>query len=433
MKILVIGGGWSGIAAAIEATKRGATIVVVEERQYLGGRARSFVDRISGDEIDNGQHVMMGCYRALLHVAQTLGTEHLLERQASLRVAFVDSSSQIDILDSSALPGKRGLVLGLLRLRGISVYARLSAIRLALFISLGWASGKGLTCAEFLRKHGQQADAIKRFWEPIVLATINAPLSSASAELLVSVMSLAFLGSSNDSQILIPTTGLSELIRPFEKWLTERGGRCIIGIGVEALEILDGKVCSVRLSNGTSIVADRVISCIPQRALHRLLIGSDMNQLRAKATPSSPIVSVYLWYDKQWMPTDFVAALGTTVQWVFDKRRIQQGLVAVTVSAGSGIVMENSEDIVALCDAELRTLFPGMASATFKRGFVIKEKHATPLLTPEMLQERPAASELTSMASNLFLAGDWTATGLPATLEGAARSGVIASTAALSQ
>ena len=158
-----------------------------------------------------------------------------------------------------------------------------------------------------------------------------------------------------------------------------------------------------------------------------------MNQLRAKATPSSPIVSVYLWYDKQWMPTDFVAALGTTVQWVFDKRRIQQGLVAVTVSAGSGIVMENSEDIVALCDAELRTLFPGMASANLKRGFVIKEKHATPLLTPEMLQERPAASELTSMASNLFLAGDWTATGLPATLEGAARSGVIASTAALSQ
>ena len=119
-----------------------------------------------------------------------------------------------------------------------------------------------------------------------------------------------------------------------------------------------------------------------------------MNQLRAKATPSSPIVSVYLWYDKQWMPTDFVAALGTTVQWVFDKRRIQQGLVAVTVSAGSGIVMENSEDIVALCDAELRTLFPGMASATFKRGFVIKEKHATPLLTPEMLQERPAETGL---------------------------------------
>ncbi|MBC8124747.1 MAG: FAD-dependent oxidoreductase [Candidatus Kapabacteria bacterium] len=432
MKILVIGGGWSGIAAAIEATKRGATVMLVEERQYLGGRARSFVDRTSGDEIDNGQHVMMGCYHALLNVVRELGTEHLLERQKSLRVAFADASTRVDSLDASALPGKYGVGFGLIRLRGMSVFSRLQALRLALFISFGWASGKGLTCSEFLRAHGQTADAVKRFWEPVVLATINAPLSTASAELLVVVMRLAFLGPREDSQILIPTVGLSQLISPFRKWLEDRGGSCTTGTSVETLEIVEGKVRSVQLSNDTSVEVDRVVSCIPQRALHRLLTGSGMNPIREKPTPSSPIISVYLWYCKQWMPTDFVAALGTTVQWVFDKHRIKAGLVAVTVSAGYGIVTENSEDIVALCDAELRTLFPQMSTVVLERGVVIKEKHATPLLTPEMVEERPATTELTGVASNLFLAGDWTATGLPATLEGAARSGVNASIAALS-
>ncbi|MCX6140806.1 MAG: hydroxysqualene dehydroxylase HpnE [Candidatus Kapabacteria bacterium] len=433
MEVLIIGGGWSGIAAAIEATQRGVRVTLVEERHYLGGRARSFTDRVSGDEIDNGQHVMMGCYRALLNVVRTLGTEHLLERQSALRVAFVDTSGQSNVLDASRLPGMAGLGLALLRLSGIKVLSRLAAVRLALRIALGRASTTGLTCAEFLRQHHQPNDVIERFWEPVVLATINAPINKASADLLVTVMRLAFLGSTQDAQLLIPMVGLSDLIRPFQKWLEERGGVCMIGTGVEALERADDRIHSVRLSNGNTIEVQSVISCIPQRALHRLLLGSDMEPLRAAATPSSPIVSVYLWYSESWMSTDFAAALGTTVQWVFDKRRIRPGLVAVTVSAGYGIVTEQADEIVSLCDRELRQLFPSMKGVELKRGVVIKEKHATPLFTLEMVAVRPASTELSTVVSNLFIAGDWTDTGLPATLEGAARSGVNASTYALSQ
>lgn len=399
----------------------------------MGGRARSFVDRVSGDEIDNGQHVMMGCYHALLNVVRTLGTEDLLERQSALRVAFADTLGHNDILDASTLPGKAGVGLALLRLRGISMVSRLAVLRLALRIAVGRVSGRGLTCAEFLRQHRQPKDVIQRFWEPVVLATINAPLNQASADLLVTVMRLAFLGSTQDSQILIPKTGLSHLIRPFPAWLEERGGACLTGTGVESLEILNSRVHRARLSNGSTIEVGSVISCIPQRALHRLLGTSGMDPIRAVATPSSPIVSAYLWYNSQWMPTDFVAALGTTVQWVFDKRRIRSGLVAVTVSAGYGIVTEQADDIVSLCDRELRLLFPAMEGVVLLRGLVVKEKHATPLLTPEMQASRPATTELEDVASNVFLAGDWTDTGLPATLEGAARSGVTASSAALSR
>ncbi|MBK9181860.1 MAG: FAD-dependent oxidoreductase [Ignavibacteria bacterium] len=431
MATLVIGGGWSGIAAAMGLAMRGCEVVLVEERPYLGGRARSFVDRQSGDEIDNGQHVMMGCYHDLLRVVRELGTEHILERQKALTVAFVDPSGIHDVLDASRLPGKAGIAVGMLMLRGIGLRSRLAGLRLALRISLGSVTGKGMSCAEFLAQQSQPDDIIRRFWEPIVLATLNAPLEKASASLLVEVMRLAFLGSTTDAQLLIPTAGLSALLEPFPRWMQENNGRIMTSTSVDRLVVSDGEIRSAELSNGTSLSVDAVISAVPQRALSRLLATSELPDDLPPPPEMSPIISVYLWYDKPWMPYDFAAALGTTVQWVFDKRRTRNGLVALTVSAGHGIVAEPSEDIISLCDKELRLLFPELSSILLINGVVIKEKWATPLFTP--LDDEKRVECGTPSARNLFLAGDWTRTGLPATLEGAVRSGFTASDAVLKQ
>jgi predicted NAD/FAD-dependent oxidoreductase len=178
------------------------------------------------------------------------------------------------------------------------------------------------------------------------------------------------------------------------------------------------------LSSGESIEVDRVISAVPQRALERLLRASAIEHGLPDAPHMSPIVSVYLWYDRRWMPDDFTAALGTTVQWIFDKRRIRPGLVALTVSAGSELVGETSDEIIARCDGELRALFPkDLNGVGLRRGLVIKEKQATPLLTPTSVLDRAPVNALASIASWLTVAGDWTQTGLPATIEGAVQSG----------
>jgi squalene-associated FAD-dependent desaturase len=424
MKILIIGGGWAGIAAAVEAAECGHQVLLVEERPYLGGRARSFIDRESGHHIDNGQHVMMGCYSAFLHVLHVLKTDHLLEPQRALSVSFIDPSTIKHVLDASALPGKLGVVAGLLRLSGVRFGSRLACVGLAIRIALGRATGTGLTCLDFLQQQGQPDDIITRFWEPLVLATLNAPLEKASAELLVAVMRLAFLGSRDESSLLIPTCGLSDLIEPLPTWIHSHGGSVHLSTSVDRLDVQNHRCRQAILSDGSVHDVDAVVSCIPQRALGRLCDASAI-EAKLPATPeASPIVSLYLWYNEQWMTDELLAALGTTVQWVFNKRRIAPGLVALTVSAGHSIVGLSQDEIIQHCDAELRRLLPEARRATLQRGLVIKEKMATPLLTPET--ERAHVHHLQHEIQNLALAGDWTSTGLPATIEGAARSGIAA-------
>lgn len=429
---LIIGAGWAGIGAAVAEVQAGRSVVLVEERPYLGGRARSFVHRETGDEIDNGQHVMMGCYRDFLHIVRTLGTEHLLERQRALSVAFVDQTGKVDVLDGSLLPGKAGIALGLLRMRGIRLASRMRGLQLALKLSFGLVTGKGLTCAEFLERHKQPSDIVSRFWEPIVLATLNAPIHLADASLLVNVMRLAFLGKTTDSQLLIPRSGLSALIDPLPHWLEQNQSDVLTSTSVSRLTIVGESVVSALMASGESIEVANVICCLPRRALDRLLEASSLEPIPIEPEEFSPIISVYLWYTDAWMPFDFVSALGTTVQWIFDKRRISPGLVALTVSAGHSMVSENSDEIISACDSELRALFPDrMRLAGLRHALVIKEKMATPLFTPEANLQRIGC--LTPIASNLFLAGDWTQTGLPATIEGAVRSGIYASTCVQSQ
>jgi squalene-associated FAD-dependent desaturase len=431
MKALVIGGGWAGIAAAMEAARLGWEVELVEERPYLGGRARSFVDKTTGDTIDNGQHVMMGCYHELLRIVHDLGTDHLLERQKALRVAFVDESIGQDVLDASTLPGKLGMLWGLLRLRNLSLSARMAIVRLALKVLRAPSAGTGLTCHEFFDQLRQPAEAVQRFWEPLVLATLNAPVSVAPAELLSTVLRLAFFGTTDDAKLLIPTGGLSDLVAPFDRWLAARGGTVRTSSSVDRITIVGGRAVGVVLSDGSNIDVDVVISTVPQRALARLVQASGIASDLPEEPEMSPIVSVYLWYDHQWMSVDFAAALGTTVQWVFNKQRTTNGLVALTVSAASEIVGAPSEEIIRSCDAELRQLFAGtMAPAILKHGVVIKEKRATPRFSPAAHGCRPTTDALHTHVRNLFLAGDWTQTQLPATLEGAARSGVAAIAAA---
>jgi len=427
--LIVIGGGVAGISAAMHAAKSGARVVLVEERPYLGGRARSFVDRTTGDVIDNGQHLMMGCYTSFLEMSHELGAADFFIKQRALRVRFVDVDGTSDLLDAGLLPGKYGVALGILRLRKIPLRDRLSALRFAMSLQMGRVASSGCTCMEMLTRERQSPLMIERFWEPIVLATLNAQLEEADAGLLVTVLGMAFFGDADASKLYLPSRGLSVFTDPLPEWLSARGGTVLLSTSVDALHWNGERVTSVTLSTGEVLDVDNVVCAIPPRPLQRLLEASPGISYRPPQLAFSPIVSVYLWYDKQWMTDAFAAMLGVNIQWVFNRRAITKadaavvdaypGHVALTVSAGDHMVDLPSEDIVALCERELRAAFASMSGATLLHSRVIKERQATLLATPASNADRPSHVRI----GNITLAGDWTQTGLPATLEGAARSG----------
>ncbi len=414
MHVVVIGGGWSGVAAAMHAAEHGARVTVVESRGYLGGRARSFIDRQTNDEIDNGQHVLIGAYTEMLEITRTLGTNHLLQPQPALHVPFVDITGRRTVLDAGRLPGKLGMAWGIATLGGVSVASRVGILTWAVKLQLGQLDTGEQTCWEHLKRNGQSPEAIERFWEPIVLATLNAPLDQADASLLVTVMRLGFLGGPEAARLLLPTSGLSELLHPFPDWIAHRGGEVRLSTMVDRFEEDGDSIRAVICSDGTRIEADAVVIATPASSVKRLL--------PTIAVPSfdySPIISVYLWYNHPWLTDDLTAALGTTIQWVFRKSRA--GLVSVTISAASDLARTTGEEIIAHCDHELRQLFHLPDSIVLNHGQVIKEKQATPLLRPS---ERALRSyRVDGLPCNVALAGDWTDTGLPATLEGAVRSG----------
>lgn len=435
---IVIGGGFAGIAAATELARYGKSVFLLEARPYLGGRARSFVDKETGEVIDNGQHLLMGCYTHTLALLQTLGTRELLAAQPRMRVDFVDADGSRHPFDTSRLPGKAGTALGLVLLSGLSVAEKLQAVKFALLVERNLVQPGTSTVEEFLHRYKQSPRSIERFWEPIVLATLNAHPREASAFLLAEVLRRAFFADVRSSQLLFPAAGLSELLAPFPQWLQAHRGT-IHHVTAEALLTEGNRVVGITTETGT-LYADTVISCIPARALSRLLTEKPLSVEPVPDMQYSPIVSVYLWFDKAFLQERFFAMLGTTIQWIFNRRLLctapdtiraqYPGHIALTISAADAIVNESAETIVQRCMEELHRAFPASREATLLSWQVIKEKMATIRATPDINSKRPNAA--TSL-DNLFLAGDWTNTKLPATIEGACQSGVMAARQALHQ
>lgn len=433
-KAIIIGSGIAGIAATIEATEKGYEVLVLEARPYIGGRARSFTDNTTGEIIDNGQHVMMGCYHAMLRILRTLGTEHLLYRQKALTVPFFDNDGTSDTLDTSRLPNKAGIAAGILGLKKVSFISRIKALIFALKLGLLPKQKVGETSLQYLKRMKQSDDIILRLWEPLIIATLNAQPDEADATLLIEVLKRAFFGGREASQLLLPKTGLSALIAPFPEWLKKQKGEIRLSTSVKELKLDEkAKTLSVLLENDEELKGDIIISTVPAFALKRFaderILGAETYSLLHDIV-FSPIISIYLWFDRNFMDEQLCAMLNTTTQWVFNRRLLTQaeqsiierypGHISLTISAGNDLVHTSPEKVVQQCVEEIKQCFPKAQSAELLSWKVIKEKQATFLATPDIEPRRPKAQ---TPIKNFFLAGDWTATGLPATLEGAAQSG----------
>jgi squalene-associated FAD-dependent desaturase len=434
-RVAIAGGGLAGIAAACELADAGYRVLLVERRPYLGGRTFSFVDSETGCDVDNGQHVFMRCCTAYLAFLAKLGALPGTSVQEHLRVPVLDRRGRRATIYAVGLPHPFHLLPSFLGYRHLSWTdkARVAYVLLRIYMTdeEDWRREDGRSFRAWLRAHGQSPAAIGRLWEPIILATCNNGTAKVSAGQGLMVIKTGLLADSHGADLGLPRTGLSELLaEEASAYLAARGAELLLGRSVVALDCKGGRAVALRLADGSLLPADGFISALP---FHRLLpvLPSDLRESpffhRAAGLETAPIVNVNLWYDRPVMEDEFLAFLDSPVQWVFNKGRLlgrrEGAYLDVSISGAHEYFAMSKAELQALVTRELAALLPQTSQARLVRCLIIKERHATFVPAPGAMALRlPHATPV----PNLFLAGEWTDTGWPSTMESAVRSGLAA-------
>lgn len=499
LDVIVVGGGVAGLSAATRLAEAGVRVVVLEASPIAGGRARSWTDPVTGDIVDNGQHLLMGCYHETLAFLARIGTRDRIEFQDRLQVAFVDAEGDGGVIDCPPLPGSLSLLAGLAFYRSLSASdlvgiarvvrdvrreqptpfdgARLGAQNetdpaaggcgtggsIATSPAFALARiGSGLESAPagegsagilasrmpaasaagtrnpgtpdesagaYLSRLGQSPRVRRAFWDPFILAVLNDRPEAASARTFRRVLEIGLLGPPEDARLGWGTVGLGDLYAPASaEYLAARGGSLRTSAPVSAIAARAGSV-EVTLRSGEALRAVGVIVTVPPASLARLLpagLVSSPELAGIASLRTSPIVGVNLWFDRPIVESRFVGLLGTTMQWLFNKGKLlgsskrSGSYIALVVSGARREVERDPRDLIETALRELRAVFPSARRAVLVHALVVKERDATVSPAPgwDALRPGPRTAE-----PSIFLAGDWTATGLPATIESAVLSG----------
>jgi hydroxysqualene dehydroxylase len=440
--VAVIGGGFAGLSAGVALAEAGFRVAVLERKPKLGGRAYSFCDPEGGDWIDNGQHVLMGCYTQTLDFLKKIGTYDKLVFRNRIEMEMIAPDGARARLKSGWLPGPLHMVSALIGYRMLSIGERVSVLiagaRMLALARFARKRLEGTTVAALLKDLGQSDHACQCFWFPLAIATLNEEPDKASAALLAEVWRRAFFARRRDSAFVYSKVGLSDLYcQAAEDFIEQRGGMVAAHTGVETLE-LDGNrtVGCARLRDGRKLEAANFIAAVPNGALLGMLPAAMQKEpffARLAQLKPSPIVCVHVWLDRDVTDCAFVGFIGSTTQWLFNKRVIfaqrgeeHGGYLSFVISGARSLVDRSNEELLDVVLEDLHRMIPASREAKVLKALVIKEKQATIAPDCESHQLRPAAA---TPIDNLFLAGDWTQTGLPATIESAVVSGRAAAAA----
>lgn len=424
-KVLVLGGGFAGLAAACELSRLGHQVTVWEGKSLLGGRAHSFQEHKSGETIDNGQHILMGCYPETLSFLKDLGVESRLQFQNQLKVQYA-SNSGISTMEAASLPAPFHLLSALLKFSEISWTDRWAAVRLSLRLQVGQKPKKDESVSSWLSRWNQTPGIIRAVWEPLCLAALNEPIASADAGLFCTVLKRSLLGSAEASRIILSKVGLSDLFVPEAQKLIEMSeGTVATGHTIQSIEFEGDRVKRVRAQNGAVFEPDHVVSSLPWTALRPLLPAESSLAEQCRQIPDAPIISIHLWFDRPLFSEPFLGFLDSPIQWVFNDRAIhestsQQYRYAAVISGAYDLLEKPSAALEELVLSELHRLVPASREAVLSHRFVYKCRNATFAARPEIEKLRPISR---TQWKNFWLAGDWTQTGLPATIESAVWSG----------
>ena len=438
---IVIGAGFAGLSAAVRMTKNGARVLVLEARARLGGRATAFPDRETGELVDNGQHVLLGCYTATFDFLREMDVLDHVRVQPELAITMIDRTGHRSRLVCPTLPAPLHLLAGVLEWDALDWQDKLAALRMATPIGIARrqlaggrdiAASPGETVERWLVRNGQTERMREMLWHPLALAALNQQPEVAAAPPFARVLGEMFGSDPRASAIALPTKPLHQMYaEPARTYVEDRGGKVVTGVTAR-VSVDAGGVTAV--AAGDRWATNTVVSAVPWFALGGLFepCPPELSKIvsRASAMASSPIVTVNLWFDRPVLDTPFAGLPGRAMQWVFDKSAVfgdGASHLSLVSSGASPLVDQTNDALIAAAHEELLEALPESRPARLLRATVIREPKATFSLAPG----QPSRPESRTPVRGLFLAGDWLDTGLPATIESAVRAGHTAADRAL--
>jgi len=446
--VAVVGGGLAGLAAGCALADSGFRVTVLERKPYLGGRASSYQHPGTGEVVDNCQHVLLGCCTNLIQLYQRLGVQEKIRWYD--RLTFLEPGGRASVVAPSVLPAPLHTMPSFLRVSCLGPMDKLAIGRAMFALAFDeefqreerlFKRADGPEHSEesflaWLKRHGQTQRAIERFWKTILVSALNEDLDRVSVRYAAQVVRESFLKSAAAGRMGVPTVPLTELYSVAGDYIQARGGEIRLRSAVDSFEV---KTNGVQLSGASEkLDFDFAVLAASFDVLPRMLPQTaESDSLRGKLGnfESSPITGIHLWFDRPITDLDHAVLLDRTIQWMFHKSKLlaassyadggegKGSYVELVVSSSRALVEKAKPEIVELALNELREFFPNARSASLLKSTVIKEVNATYSPQPGVDAYRPKSE---TNWPRVFLAGDWIATGWPATMEGAVRSGYIA-------
>jgi squalene-associated FAD-dependent desaturase len=441
--VAIAGGGLAGLAAGCALAEAGFRVTLFERRPYLGGRASSYQHPGTGEIVDNCQHVLLGCCTNLLDFYRRAGVQDKIRWYEKL--TFLEPGGRASVITPSALPAPLHTALAFLQADCLSFRDKMAISRAMAALAPSIPPDRGESFLDWLKRHGQTAQAIERFWKTILVSALNEDLDRVSVPYAAQVVRESFLKSAAAGLMGIPTVPLTDLYSQTGDYIRARGGEIQFRAGVESFraETSEAETSEISVTtNGQEQKFDYLVLAVPFDVLGRILPDTPSAAPLAAALgqfSTSPITGIHLWFDRQISDLDHAVLLDRTIQWMFHKSRLidvrndvrnnevrengRGSYVELVVSCSRSLVEKSKAEIVEMAVKEAEEFFPDACEAKLLKSTVIKEVHATYSPRPGIDQYRPKPE---TAWPRVFLAGDWTATGWPATMEGAVRSGYLA-------
>ena len=432
--VAIAGAGLAGLAAGCALAGCGYQVTIFEKRPYVGGRASSYEHPGTGEVVDNCQHVLLGCCTNLLDLYRRIGVEQKIRWYD--RLTFLEPGGRSSDIAPSFLPAPFHNTLSFLAAHSLGFGDKMAIGRALMSIMRRLPAESDQSFLDWLQAHGQTQRAIDRFWKVVLVSALNEDLDRMSVHYAAQVFRESFLKSAQGGRMGVPNVPLTELYGAAGDYIRAHRGQVRLRAGVEAMrsEPEAVRVCV----NGEELRFDFLISALPFQALDKLLPDNPAAEpLRAQLHrfETSPITGIHFWFDRQITGLDHAVLLDRTIQWMFHKSKLHAegtqearggSYVELVVSSSKSLVDKPRNEILELALRELKEFFPAAREAQVLKSTVIKEVHATYSALPRSDEYRPGNA---TPWPRLFLSGDWTASGWPATMEGAVRSGYLAAEA----
>jgi zeta-carotene desaturase len=436
--VTVIGGGVAGMSAACALAEAGYRVQLVERRGYLGGRASSYLHPGVNEVIDNCQHVLFGCCTNLIGFYRRIGALDKIH-WTSDTIMIEPGGRRSALGPTPLLPAPLHGLPSMLTSSAFTMGDKLSLARAFRAILQPVPADSTETLAQWLTRHRQSHGAIERFWKLVIASALNAEIESIAVPYAAKVIRELFMNSAEAGRMGINTVPLSQLYEGVEPHLERSGSSVHLNRNVERLHWDEDTSEWTVVTRSEKLVSDFIVLALPFEAMGKLLPqmppaeGEDALASKIAHHEHWPICSAHLWFDHEITELDHAVMLDREVHWLFNRSKLQPwrktsgSYIEVEVSASRVFAARERNDAIALTLRELAEFFPKAKSAKLVKAALVKEVRATFGVPPGIDANRPAAAQ--SPWPNSFLAGDWTATGWPSTMESAARSGHLAAEA----